>query len=165
MQQAHAQVIDFLQNNLTGLAGPVLDLGCGNGVLLQQLCARFPQAVPLGVDADANRIAHAQQLMPGYAHLFRAGDLYESPSLFHDVQAIGLALLMPGRIAEDPVRGQALLRWLASLNSHVLAYVYPGYLAKGDTVEAVMERAGLRFANPDASNIGWALLRSESDQK
>jgi SAM-dependent methyltransferase len=51
--------------------GIVVDLGCSTGYLLEDLTARYPQAVLFGVDLVASGLAKAHQNAPG-AHLLQA---------------------------------------------------------------------------------------------
>ena len=51
MRQAHVVILDFITNIHIG-EGKVLDLGCGNGVLLEKIKAKYPGIIPIGVDVN-----------------------------------------------------------------------------------------------------------------
>jgi len=46
------------------LGGPVLEIGCGEGLVLEQLAHRIPRLV--GVDLDARKIARARERLVGF---------------------------------------------------------------------------------------------------
>lgn len=59
---------------LSGSAHPLLDLGCGMGLLAAYLRARGHNAPISGIDVDAGKIEIAQRLLAAEGAAFRAGD-------------------------------------------------------------------------------------------
>ena len=82
--QEHEDDTELVRRHLTGLAGPVLDLGCGPGqwsALLHSLGADVT-----GIDLVPEFIAHAQANHPGPA--FRLGSMTETGVPDHSVAGI-----------------------------------------------------------------------------
>ena len=109
---AHRPIVERACEHFGGLPGRVLDLGCGNGVLLNTIRAANARLVPYGVDADASKIERARQMLPGFAANFYAGDMFDPDAHWPGV-AFDLILLMPGRLLEvEAARGDRLRAWL-----------------------------------------------------
>jgi SAM-dependent methyltransferase len=83
-QQEHADDVLLVQRHLTGLAGPVLDLGCGPGHWSAYLHAQGADVT--GVDVVAEFIAHARGAHPGPS--FRHGSMTELGLPDHSVAGI-----------------------------------------------------------------------------
>ena len=81
-------------------AGAVLDLGCGNGALLERLCERCPGITPVGLERDPERAAHAPELSPGLAGAVVVGDLLQTEAIWQEGRRYAMPLLMPGRLVE-----------------------------------------------------------------
>lgn len=112
MTAAHRPILELAGEHLAGRSGAVLDLGCGNGALLEALCAGNSTLVPLGVDADPQKIAHARVLQPGFMDGFFAGDIFEPEAPWMHRRA-DLIIVMLGRLLEvDAGRAERLREWL-----------------------------------------------------
>ncbi|MEO1201195.1 MAG: metalloregulator ArsR/SmtB family transcription factor [Pseudomonadota bacterium] len=60
--------------------GDLLDIGCGQGRVMQLLASRARRAVGVDIDADARRYARAHLLLAGLRNCtFRNGDMYALP--------------------------------------------------------------------------------------
>ena len=60
--------------------GDLLDIGCGQGRVMQLLASRARRAVGVDIDADARRYARAHLLLAGLRNCtFRHGDMYALP--------------------------------------------------------------------------------------
>lgn len=119
---AHRPIVERACEHFGGLPGRVLDLGCGNGVLLNTIRAANARLVPYGVDADASKIERARQMLPGFAANFYAGDMFDPDAHWPGV-AFDLILLMPGRLLEvEAARGDRLRAWLRAQEGFVLLY-------------------------------------------
>jgi SAM-dependent methyltransferase len=94
MRQAHDEIVRLAVRSLRECRGPVLDLGCGNGVLLDRIARRA--GVPgAGIELDDTRIEHGRALYPEIA--FQQGDLFEP---FDGEYA--LVLISAARLIERP---------------------------------------------------------------
>lgn len=81
MNKAHHPIVELALATLAGRGGLVLDLGCGNGALLEKICKGSKTVVPYGTDISADKIAHARSLLPAFADNFLLGDMFENESL------------------------------------------------------------------------------------
>jgi len=142
MQDAHRPIVELARTVLAD-GGRVLDLGCGNGALLEQLVTASRDAVPFGVDVDERRIEHARRLQPAYADHFVVGDLFDDLSLWSDEAPFALVILMPGRLLEAPAAAARLRRRLEASASRLLVYAYSDWLGRHGTLRNLAERAGL----------------------
>jgi len=78
MTAAHEPIVRLAQSTLAAHKGAtVLDLGCGNGMLLREI-ARRTQAVPFGIEANPERAARAATLLGELGGTVVAGDLFSS---------------------------------------------------------------------------------------
>ena len=82
--QEHADDTDFVHRHLGGLAGPVLDLGCGPGHWTAYLHSLGAEVT--GIDMVPEFIAHAQAGFPGPQ--FRLGSMTELDVQDHSVAAV-----------------------------------------------------------------------------
>ena len=77
MKSAH----DPIARLAAGFAGSrdarILDLGCGNGALLAKIVEYCPRVIPFGVDADKEKVEHAQMLHSSCTENFRAVDMFD----------------------------------------------------------------------------------------
>lgn len=140
MDAAHRPLVDLVASRV-GAGSRVIDLGCGNGALLEKICTSRRGVVPFGVDLDEKKIAHARLLHPGHDEHFRVGDLFDAVAL-GDAE-YDVAILMPGRLLEAPDRAPTLLRWLGVRVGEIVVYRYPGY-ETADDAASMAAAAGLR---------------------
>ncbi|MEA2489213.1 MAG: hypothetical protein QOH21_1005 [Acidobacteriota bacterium] len=144
MDAAHAPLVDLAVEALAQQAGPVLDLGCGNGLLLDKIRQRL--SVPIhGVDADADKIHRARSLYP--AGTFMAGDLFTSESIWQ--RSYALALISAARIHEASDDAVSQLATSIALHaSRLILYAY------GDTPfhpERLAAQCGLQIVGRSAT--------------
>jgi len=145
MDAAHAPLVAAAGPALAEKPGLVLDLGCGNGALLKKLHQTHPAVVPVGIDVDAERIAHARQLLPQFAEHVVAGNLFDVDALWPEGRRYALAVLMPGRLLEvTPDRAAWLRARLASHCDRILIYNYhDSWLARYGSLQSLATAAGL----------------------
>ncbi len=67
------------QMSLTGARPRVLDLGCGTGLELQRLYARYPDAQVTGVDVSGEMLRQLQNKFPGRSMQLICGSYFEVP--------------------------------------------------------------------------------------
>jgi hypothetical protein len=156
MQDAHRPIVELARSVLTEDGGRVLDLGCGNGALLEQLVMASTDIVPFGVDVDERRIEHARRLQPAYADHFVVGDLFDDLSLWSDEAPFALVILMPGRLLEAPAAAARLRDRLEASASRLLVYAYADWLGRPGGLRNLTERAGLALVG-DARQDSVAL--------
>lgn len=148
MEQNHRPILDLVASTLNGTPAAVLDLGCGNGALLRQICERSKLAIPYGIDRDASSIAHAHELHPERAQNFVVGDMFDSDQLWTADHHYALALLMPGRLLEmDPERATQLLQRIAKHSDRLLIYAYDDWLANCGGLVGLARQTGLAISS------------------
>lgn len=131
MMRAHQPIVGLVREALGKRAGTVLDLGCGNGALLRQLRQLNGALEVFGIDADAERIAHARQLLPESAANFLCGDIFDLELPGAEASVFSVVLLMPGRLVEAGAeRATQLLRRLEGRCERLLVYAYGDWLTR-----------------------------------
>lgn len=150
MDSAHRPILDLALATLSETSGTVIDLGCGNGALLQKLCAANASITPYGIEMEGDRFAHISTLLPQFAENFVCGNLFEDEQLWQGDRQYDLALLMPGRLLEiDPPQAEWLKQNLKQHCEHILIYAYGDWLTRYTHLAGLAEQAGLKLLNPD----------------
>ena len=158
MAAAHRPILELAAEHLGGRSAAVLDLGCGNGALLEALCAGNSTLVPLGVDADPRKIAHARGLQPGLADGFFVGDIFEAEAPWTHRQP-DLVIVMPGRLLEvDADRAERLREWLHATGATLLVYAYDDWVTRYGDLEGLCMRAGLRISSRSRGGTALAAV-------
>lgn len=146
MDAAHAPIVALAASALQDASGPVIDLGCGNGALLEKIHAAVASATPFGIDSDRERIAHASALLPRFAENFCVGDLADSDQPWSHGRRYTMALLMPGRLIEaGPERAARIRARLHAACDRVLVYAYADWRTRYDSLDGLADAAGLRL--------------------
>ena len=144
MEAAHRPLVELAQRALGLTGGAVLDLGCGNGALLAQLCEVAPQVVPYGLESRPERAVHAAELLPAWAANIGCGDMFTAHEVWPESRHYALVFLMPGRLIEaGGVRDAYLRERLASQSEHLLVYAYGDWLARYGGLEPLAAAAGI----------------------
>jgi hypothetical protein len=160
MDQAHEPIVRSASQILAGRGGNVLDLGCGNGVLLKKIEYVAGELVPFGVDPVAGRIASARRLWPGFAQNFIVGNMFDEDTIWEGDRRFALALLMPGRFLETtPARGERLKRLLKERCDRILVYAYGDWLTRFQDLTGLARQAGWSLEQVFAEgNVGLATV-------
>ncbi len=159
MHDAHRPVVEAGVAALGQGGGNVLDLGCGNGALLERLAAAAPGVVPFGVDVDPQRIEHARQLHTGHADNFVTGDMFDNDQLWVEGRRFALAILMPGRLLEtDEARAAALRERLRQSCDRVLVYAYGDWLTRAGDLASLAREAGLTVIGPGGQQAALVVI-------
>ena len=161
MQSAHQPIIELAISALRQEGGNVLDLGCGNGALLQSIRERLPATIPYGVESDPERLAHVGTLMPDFKDHFSVGDMFEDAPQWMGDRWYALAILMPGRLMEAPLeKRQALMSRLAAQCDQVMVYAYGDWLTKYGDLAGLADAADLTLiaATPESAEVGLLAL-------
>ena len=128
MDRAHGAIVTVAE----GMGRPpasVVDLGCGNGRLLERLGEVWPEAKLFGVEYEA---ARAQR-----AHVpVTIGSMFDVT-----VPDAELVLLMPGRLIEVGERSARLRAWLAGRT--LIVYGYGDWVGRYGSLGALCQAAGL----------------------
>jgi len=152
MDRAHQPIAELAAAVLSGNAGNVLDLGCGNGALLRRIVDTNPGVVPFGIDIDGSRIAHAREVLPEFGANFVIGDLLDSDALWLDGRRYALVIVMPGRlVGAGPQRAAALRRKLETKCDHLLVYAYGDWLTRHQDLRGLARKVGLSLLSSGAN--------------
>jgi SAM-dependent methyltransferase len=143
MERLHRPLVLMALSALAGCRGNVLDLGCGNGALIEKICSANAALIPFGIEIKRERLAHASELLPQFSENFIPGDFFNL-GLWDSRKRYVLAILMIGRLLEVPrERSNGFIAALKKCCDQILVYVYPDWASEG--LEALVERAGLQL--------------------
>ena len=156
MDAQHEPIVALARRELAGVSGNVLDLGCGNGILLEKICRDRDGLIPWGCDTRTGVLEHAAAILPRFAGNFVQRNLFD-PELWQSGRRYALAILMVGRLEE--ARGPKAEALLASIAAHcdrLLLYQSRGW--SKENLETLAERSGLRVRDLAAGIAGMADL-------
>ncbi|MEN8188232.1 MAG: methionine biosynthesis protein MetW [Thermodesulfobacteriota bacterium] len=156
MDEAQRPIVE-LAVELLGDSGTVLDLGCGNGVLLNKIRDQRPGVIPFGVDFEAERVAHAGELLPEFKQNFLAGSMFDGIPMDMDT-VYSIIIFMPGRLLEVTATKAARLKnWLSGHFEYLLIYGYGEWLTGHDGLAGLAEKTGLELLEEHPSGtVGLA---------
>ena len=143
MEDAHDVLLKILEKNFewTGCCGTVLDLGCGNGVLLDKICSKYKGLTPHGVEIEKDRFFSA------YTHLSDTGEIANgsiSDLALWPEENYDLVVLMPRRIEElDKQSGDAVRDRLHRVARTFLLYGYGDDISAAGGLDKLNECLGL----------------------
>lgn len=150
MHNAHKPIIELATAILSGKGGNVLDLGCGNGVLLKKIFMANPEIVPFGIELEVSKIEHARVLNSQFADNFTTDDMFECDLIWPKGRHYTLAILMPGRLLEtEPERAAKLKNRLKEYCDHVLVYVYEDSLTRYRNMQNLAHKVGIMLMSAD----------------
>jgi hypothetical protein len=154
MELLHHPLVHIAREVLSIEQGRVLDLGCGNGMLLHKVCEGRDGLVPFGVDKNGVALLHARTLLPDFSSNFIQGDFFETQIWKeNDSREFALVFLMLGRLLEIPKeKALDLLSELRSSCRHVLLYVYPDW---GSSLESVVKQLAVDVEITKYTSIGF----------
>jgi hypothetical protein len=146
MERAHVPIVGAARAACAGKQGGVIDLGCGNGVLVKKICELDPHLIPYGIDSIGTRVDRAKMLMPNHAGNFICGELAVETGIWRGDRSYMLALLMPGRLLEmTSGQGKQLRSYLRSKVERVLVYAYGDWQRRYGNLQRLCLVAGLRM--------------------
>jgi SAM-dependent methyltransferase len=157
MDRAQAPVVELAARAI-GDGGNVLDLGCGNAMLLKKIRDRVGAgAIPFGVDHHKQHIAHARLVLPDFAPNFHVRDIFAGLDCSDDRRRYRLALVSVNRLLEVPEsRARRLIAELRRSCDRLLVY---RYLPADDesAIDAVAARLGMPVVThaPEAVVVAW----------
>jgi hypothetical protein len=149
MTRAHALISKFVTSN-TPSTEPMLDLGCGNGLLVSRL-----SELAEGVEIDEGR---AKRAVPNVTvhHMAIQEFVKQNTNLY------GVVMLMPGRLLEmTPEDAHDVRMWLVEHAHWVVVYAYGDWLTKFEGLPNLCIEAGLKdvtlFEHADGCSVGrWS---------
>jgi 2-polyprenyl-3-methyl-5-hydroxy-6-metoxy-1,4-benzoquinol methylase len=160
MDKAHRPIVQLARDELRGVQGNILDLGCGNGALLKRIWETNSSLVPYGIDAKAESIRHAKELLPQFAGNFVHGNFFD-PSSWPVAHRYAFAMIMAGRLLEvRKEEAERLLEVLRSKCNRLLVYVYQGW--SNHSFESIVKQTSLRLLKMNESNVGMVDLEKSS---
>ena len=144
MDQAHQPIVKLAVATLSGGGGNILDLGCGNGALLQKIYQANPKIVPFGIEFEPKRVEHARLLLPEFAANFISGDIFKEDPLWKADRRYALAILSPKRFLEaGPERSAQLKKCLKHHCDRLLVYAYGKSLTRYGNLAGLAQKTGL----------------------
>lgn len=154
MHAAHAPLVALASGVVTGPAHAVLDLGCGNGALLDKIC-RGTGAPAFGIDLDLRNCERARRLYP--AGTWTSGDLFVEPSIWN--RSYRLVLVSAARLGEVSRETRDLLESrIKTTAEYVLVYAYPGTIMDA----RILENSAYRLIEGNGNAV---LLRTRHELK
>jgi|SRR5208283_3165861 len=125
MDRAHQPILKLALRVLDNRAGGVIDLGCGNGALLQKIHRANPKVSLFGIDKEPDRINHARELLPSFRENFHQGDIFEDRRIWSGDRRYALAILSLARMLEaGPDRSAELKARLTQHCDELVLYAY-----------------------------------------
>ncbi len=161
METQHRPIVTLAREQLAGAAGNVIDLGCGNGALLDRICRGNDGLIPWGVDLRGDVLDHARQLLPNFAANFGRQDLFDS-GFWPGARSYEMAILMVGRLLEAPKgKAEKLLATIVAHCRRLLVYAYPGWA--NEDLETLVRRAGLSVQQGSTPTAAIAAVNMRAD--
>ncbi len=143
LAEAHAPIVKLALQVIDNRAGNVIDLGCGNGALLQKIHRGNDRIIPFGVDTREDRIGHAHLLLPSFRENFRCGSILDNDWIWSCDRRYALVIVSSSRLVESGPEAAARLRKrLAERCDNLLVYAYGKRLG---TLQEAAPRVGLRL--------------------
>lgn len=143
MHAAHAPLVALASSVVTDPMHAVLDLGCGNGALLDKIC-RGSGAPAYGIDLDPRNCERARRLYP--AGTWTSGDLFVERSIWN--RSYRLVLVSAARLGEvsREIR-ELLVSRIKTTAEYLLVYAYPGTIMDSRILENSADRLIERKGN------------------
>jgi len=155
MDELHAPLVTRAQQLLAEGRCDILDLGCGNGVLLEKICQQRVDRIAHGVDINAVAIDHACLIHPRDAANFHRANLFDEPTWNQNRYA--LALLMIGRLLEVPIeQATDFFARLRQRCGKLLLYAYPDRTSQA--LEDLATRLDIRLERSGESAVAMGVV-------
>lgn len=154
MEAAHKPIVALAKEALSDRGESLIDLGCGNGVLIRGICNVCDNLVPYGIDRRTTCVDHARKLLPRFSLHFTCGDLFDLTAWPATKSRFSLAIIMAGRLLEvEEKKATSLVDALRHRCDGILLYLYADW--KLNSLNDIAERFSLgsistHFRNPRA---------------
>jgi len=140
MDHFHQVIIDAIGDMKYIPGGSVLDLGCGNGVLLGRVVGDRVDLLPHGVEMDRQRCMSAATTI--HWGVFTMGSIFDLNTWKED--AYSLVLLMPGRLLETTrAIAEQVRKQLYDKTDLVLINLTCDWTQQYGSIENIMKVTGL----------------------
>ncbi len=147
MEWEHEPVVKLASSVLAQATGNVLDLGCGNGVLVKKICDTQRNLIPWGVDRSRIKIAHARMLNPRFADNLVCSHIFDDGGVWSKDREFQMVVLMLGRLTEVPEAGaETLLTRIRQHARSLLVYVYDGYRQQQGSILELARTTGITLS-------------------
>lgn len=153
MEEAHTELIETLQENLTESPKSILDLGCGNGLLLKKISEKYEKAMLFGVEIDKQRLKGLDHLLKKTSIKLINGDVTDETLECYN-RTYELTIVMAGRILEAK-NPEQLLQTICNCSKNILVYFYKGYNNKNKSIEDLLSPYNI---NLKACNDRYAFI-------
>jgi hypothetical protein len=158
MDLCHDPIVKLATETLSQATGNVLDLGCGNGVLLKKICRSHGNVIPWGIDHSTANIGHARWLSPRFADNFVVSDIFDDCVVWSqdcEFQLVILSLIHLYQVPEE--YAEELLRRIKEHTRNILLYAYAG---SDVSLEELAQKAEITLSDKQSSNdVAIAILR------
>lgn len=168
MNEHHKPILETLQLHWSFKdQGCVLDLGCGNGLLLELICTKFSNLQPCGVEYERERAAAAYTRL-GHCGEIAFGNLTNLQ--MWDRSQYDLILFMPGRLIElTTEEATAVRKQLQQKTKTCLFYGYVDNLKHAGDLQTLIEKADLltdwEIVSPEVNNEYSAAVMVQRKEK
>jgi hypothetical protein len=160
MAASHRIMIDAAVSLLRGHTGKIVDLGCGNGVLVAAIANRLPGVIPCGVECMFDRANRGRAMLERAGGRLFLGDIFSQEQPWFDHEPYLLTILMIGRLLEVGVRRRRAL--IADIERHsnlLLLYTYGDSLSMSDKASRLLESTFPGAARMDPGDENGSLPR------
>ena len=135
-------MIDVAVRLLHENTGNILDLGCGNGLLVAAIASRLPGVTPIGVECVRDRANRGRATLERTGGRLYVGDMFSQEQPWFGQQPYLLTILMIGRLLEVGVQlRQALIRDLKRHTNLLLLYTYGDPLSMSEVATQLLSSA------------------------
>ena len=145
--------------------GPVLDLGCGSGILsIAALALGASHVTGVDIDPKAVDVAYENAALNGFGKdvcRYLAGNVLDDPALVEELGREKSGLVLANIVADVII---PLAPMVPGLLAEGGTFLCSGIIdARGDEVAAALDRAGLRVLRRMEKN-GWVALAAEAKE-
>jgi hypothetical protein len=160
MDLSHEPIVKLAAETLSQATGDVLDLGCGNGLLLKKICQPNGNLIPWGVDVSGDNIAHARLLAPQFSDNFVLSNIFDDCAVWSKDREFQLVILMLGRLTEvAEEQTEKLLRSIKENARNLLVYAYDDYVHQYGSLDELARKTGVTLSdNRSGRNVAMAHL-------
>jgi hypothetical protein len=140
MNECHSHILDTLSEFKIG---SILDLGCGNGLLLNRIKEQGDLISTFGIEIDEARYMRATQVSPDT--ILRKGNIFDYGNYTENYYTY--VLLMPGRLLEiDKKELDIYIKFLKDRVDNFVFYMYGDWIQKyKENMILLFEELGLNI--------------------